>query len=223
MILQIKQERTNFGMSWVLSQNGERKGYAQAPFEKNKFQVFFDDNCDKRLYYNPRDLTWGKKLTDRLSFKYFESSMLVGTIVGCTKKLGFLKSYAFYEFKCKDKIYYGYEVGFGKGGLYFCIYQNEILIAIVEKELKVINYRDSYIVYTMNSDLINVIFPFVIYYDATAYGDVLEVAVRSVKVKRVNTIQPELKNKFDASFIEAAKQEDNHLKRQTNRNDFSNL
>lgn len=37
-----------------------------------------------------------------------------------------------------------YEVGLGYKGLYLCIYQGEHLIAIVDKELIVKNYKDRF-------------------------------------------------------------------------------
>ena len=138
----------------------------------------------------------------------FENNTVVGKLVGRTKKTGFLKAFAYYEFQYDNNVYYGYEVGFGSKGLYLCIYQEEELIAIVDKKLRVVNYRDVYTAYMLNDEDLKVVVPFVVYYDSVAYGDVMEVAVLSVKEKRVNTIQKELIEKYDSSFIELIKERD---------------
>jgi len=45
-----------------------------------------------------------------------------------------------------------------------------------------------------------------IYYDITAYGDVMEIALHSTKEKWVNTPYKELIEKYDASFISRIKE-----------------
>lgn len=207
MIVDIVQTKTNFNMEWRASSNEQEIAIGIAPFIKGKFQVQIDYNKGRKidLYYNPLDTTWGTKLSDRLSFKIFEDSELIGKLVGATKKIGLLKSYAYYDASFEGEQYYAYEVGFGSKGLYLCIYKNEELIAIVDKALKVINFKDTYRAYIKNKADFDIVMLFTIYYDATSYGDVMEIAVLSVKEKRVNTIQKELINKFDQSFIDSIK------------------
>lgn len=203
MIVDILQTKTNFDMEWVIQEKNEQVALAHSPFEYGRFQVFleYQSGNKQRLYYNPSDVTWGKKFADRLSFKLFEKEDIIGHMVGRTRKVGFLKAYAYYEYLHKGQMYYGYEVGFGKNGLYLCVYREDQLIAIVDKQLRVVNFKDVYTAYIENAEDIEIVIPFVIYYDATAYGDVMEVAVMSVREKRVNTIQKELIEKYDANFI----------------------
>ena len=92
--------------------------------------------------------------------------------------------------------------------MYLCIYRNEQLIAIVDKALKVVNFKDTYKAYIKNDSDFDIVMLFTIYYDATSYGDVMEIAVLSVKEKRVNTIQKELISKFDQTFIDTIKAEE---------------
>ena len=102
--------------------------------------------------------------------------------------------------------YFLYEVGFGHKGLYLCIYRGEELIAIADKELTVINYQDKYTVYTKNDEFIQFIMPLIMHYDITKYGDVMDISLRSVKKSVVNTIQKELRAKYDPNFILQIKQ-----------------
>ncbi len=207
MIVDIVQTKTNFNMEWKANSQGQEIAVGVAPFVKGKFQVQvnYQDGQQMDLYYNPLDTTWGTKLSDRLSFKVIKNDAVVGKIVGATRKTGFLKAYAYYDFTFKDKQYYGYEVGFGSKGLYLCIYEDDKLIAIVDKALRVVNFKDTYKAYIENEADFNAVMLFVIYYDSTSYGDVMEIAVLSVKEKRVNTIQKELIAKYDSEFIAKVK------------------
>lgn len=206
MILFMKQTKANFDMEWEISgATSSRTAIAKAPFTKGRFEVEigYDDLTKQTLYYNPDDTTWGNTLKDRMSFKVLVDKNKVGSIVGGQYKKvpGFLQSYNYYEFVLEDEVYYGYEVGFGKKGLYLCIYKDEELIAIVQKNLKVVNYKDSYVAYLEDEKYMSIVVPFSIYYDVTAYGDVMEWSTLSVKEKRVNTTSKELCSKYDADFI----------------------
>lgn len=208
MIIDIIQTKTSFDMEWKIKEKDADIAIATSPFENGRFQINIKYNHEifQRLYYNPSDKTWGKTLLDRLSFKLFEENDYCGRIVGKTKKISLLKAYAYYEFIYKDEIYYAYEVGFGKNGLYLCIYRGEEIIAMVDKSLKVINFQDTYRAYLTDSEDLNVVVPFTLYYDASSYGDVMEIAVLSIKEKRVVTIQKELIAKYDPTFISRIKQ-----------------
>ncbi len=194
-------------MSWTVSSGGRQIAKVESPFESGMFRakIAYESGQTQVLYYNPSDTTWGKKLADRLSFKLFENAEAIGFMVGRTKKTGFLRAIAYYEFVYYNDTYSVYEVGLGKNGLFLCFYRGEQIVAIVEKELRVVNYRDKYTAYMLDDALFCQVLPFVIYYDVTAYGDVMEHSVYSVKEKRVYTKQKELIEKFDRSFIDAVK------------------
>lgn len=207
MIVEIVQTKSNFDMLWEVREKNHPIGACASSFEQGRFCVNVNLSGFKptKLYYNPADITWGSRLSDRLSFKIFREDEKVGTIVGRTKKTAFLKAYAYYDFVLDSKQYYGYEVGFGRDGLFLCVYHEEKLIAIVEKSLRVVNFKDKYTAYVENPADLNTVLLLSIYYDATAYGDVMEIAVASIKEKHVNTVQKELKDKFNSDFISKIK------------------
>lgn len=206
MILSIIQTKTNFDMQWeILDKTNEYIATAISPFTQGKYEILLTYK-DKRqeeqiLYFNPTDTTWGNKMVERMSFKILKNNEKIGHIVGQVQKTGFLKGYPYYEIVYEGNLYYGYEVGFGKKGLYLCIYKGESLIAIVDKQLKVINYQDVYNIYFEDSMYIPVLLPFILYYDSTAYGDMMEVSLISIKTKQVITRQKELIAKYDPTFI----------------------
>lgn len=204
MIFNIRQTKTYIDMEWLVTDtNDELYTLVKAPFVTGKFQAdaFFKDRTQYALYYNPSDTTWGTKLKDRLSFKVLRDGCCLGTVVGQTKKLGFLKSYAYYEFTLDNEVYYGYEVGFGRRGLYLCIYHGDQLIAIVDKSVTVVNFQDCFTAYLSDEQYAKLTILFVIYYDVIAYNDPREIALLSVQQRSVNTIQKELIAKYDPDFI----------------------
>ena len=205
MQLSIQQVKTNFNMAWeILDKDKRRYAYVDAPLKVGYFEAdaFFRNHAPKKLYHNPSDKTFGNKLTERFNLKIFENgNEMVGSIVGSTQKIGFLKSYVYYKIDFRGVEYSAYEVGFGAKGLYLCIYKDDRLIAIIDKKLRVINYKDSYTCYLENEEDADVVLTFAIYYDMTSYGDFLQVSALSVSEKRVVTLQKELIKKYDSEFI----------------------
>lgn len=211
MIFEIQQTKTNFNMVWIAEQEKKSIATVVCPFEKGRLNITFDymDKDRYCLFFNPYNTSFRTSLLDRLSFKLIHNEGVVGSIVGKTQKVkGFLQSYPYRVMNFQNINYYLYEVGFGSNGLYLCIYKENELIAIAEKDLKVVNFRDHYTVYLLNYNNFKVIMPLLIHYDITEHGDMMEVAVRSVKMKKVNTVQKELIAKYDPTFIPKIKQRD---------------
>ena len=205
MIFELEQVNTNFDMSWFGVKDGHAFLVALAPFEKGRLRVKIDYPKDKHqmLCFDPLDTTEGKTLNDRLSFKVYEEDERKGTITGKRKSCkGFLQSYNYLAFTYGEENYYLYEVGFGHKGLYLCVYQEDHLIAIADKALVVKNYRDMYKVYAEDEANLQAILPLLLQYDLTAHGDLMEISLYSKKKKIVNTIQKELKEKYDPAFVE---------------------
>ncbi len=209
MIFNIQQTKSNFNMQWEVADHfGRPIATISAPFEVGKFEVGVSYASGLRLglYYNPQDKTWGSKLVDRLSFKIFDSNRnKIGHIVGKNKKLSFFKAYPYYEIEYNGEMYYGYEVGFGRKGLYLCIYKQDQLIGIIDKKLQTINFKDTYTLYLEQPEYAEVPLLFSIYYDMTKYGDVMEVALHSAKEVWVNTPYKDLIEKYDPTYIARVK------------------
>ncbi len=205
MQLSIQQTKTNFNMAWeVLDKDNQRYAFIDAPLAMGYFEAtaVFRNHTPKRLYHNTHDKTWGSSVADRLNLKIFENQNdYVGTMEGVTEKIGFLKSYIYHKIEYKGTVYSAYEVGFGNKGLYLCIYKGDKIIAIVNKKLRVINYKDSYVCYLENEEDADMVISYVVYYDMVSYGDWLDISLYSGEEKLVVTLQKELKAKFVADFI----------------------
>lgn len=214
MIFEIMQAKTNFNMVWIAEQNKKSLATAISPFEKGQLNIIIDYNEEKkqRLYYNPNDVERGASFVERMTFKLFEGERKIGTIVGKNQKVkGFLQSYPYRVMDFEGDNYFLYEVGFGNDGLYLCIYKENELIAIADKDLKVVNFQDKYTVYALDNSHMTKIMPLIMHYDITAHGDMMEISIRSVKRKKVNTVQKELIAKYDSTFIPMIKQNDGLL------------
>lgn len=209
MIIKIKQNKTNFDMSWIATNDEEQIALCEAPLSTKAFRAFFHYNepmfCEhEHLYFNQYDDSFGSKLSDRLSFKVFDGDNLIGNMVAATRKTGkwFFNGYSYYKVTFKNRYLECYQVGFGYKGLYVCIYENDQCIAIAEKEIVVKNYRDSYTVYMLNENDLDVVFPFIVYFDTIEFGDFLEVSLGSLNTTVLNSTNKQLIEKFDQSFID---------------------
>lgn len=204
MIFTVFQTRTNFDLVWIAEERSTPVCTCVCPFEKGRVHVSLDypDNTSNVLVYNPNGEN-GHSLTERLSFKLFCNSEIVGTIIGRNKKVkGLFQSYP-YRMMTVDSlnIYYLYEIGFGSKGLFLCIYHNDALICTIEKNLTVQNYQDTYTGYLVSRSEIKCVLPLLIHYDLTAHGDIMDISLYSLTRKKVNTVQKELIGKYDQQFI----------------------
>lgn len=209
MIIGLTQTKIMKDMEWLFTVKGKNFAVAESPFEKGRFQIFFHKgfDYDLRLYFNPSDTQYGSKLENRLSFHIMEQGRHTGDIVGRTK--GFLlKGYAYYEMNYRGKLYQCYEVGLGNKGLFLCIYQGDMLIAIVEKATRVVDFKDQYVLYLSSKEYFEVTSMFALYYDVTCYGDILERKVHSQVCRIKITKNKEVIEKYDPEFIERIKKED---------------
>ncbi|MCX4307915.1 MAG: hypothetical protein OSJ69_19195 [Acetatifactor sp.] len=211
MIFDIRQTKTGFDMEWQARVGDQDMVCIRAPFSRDCFLAEIQaKDYSQRLVFDPSDLSFGNKLKERLSFRLYEDDKYIGHLVGNTRKerKGLFAAYPYYEYQYREALLSGYEVGFGRKGIYLCVYEGQEQIAVVEKKLSVTDFKDEYICYLLESRQYRKVIPFVIYYDTIQYGDVMERAVHSKKKDALNTIQKDLIAKFDRSFIPRVLEQD---------------
>ncbi len=205
MIYKIKQTKTNFSMQWIVTQGDNLICTVDAPYKGYYFDanITFSNNKQYRMYFNPHDTTYGKKLEDRLSFKIFDqNNNLIGNFVGRTKRTGKLfGGYLYYELNISDTQYIGYEVGRGAEGIALCLYRDDKLLSICDKNTKIINFKDEYSIYCENEEDIYISTLFTIYYDMARFANMQEIKLYSETDNYVVTFNKELKAKYDPEFI----------------------
>ncbi len=119
-----------------------------------------------------------------------------------TKKVLFLKTgYSFYRMKYKEKIYSVYESGLGPNKHFFSLYDEDTLTAVIHKEDLVINYCDSYNLYSENREAMIAACAFTTFLESTAYVDTTAGIGNMVTAEPFYTSQQELKDKYDPEFI----------------------
>lgn len=206
MIFKFEQTRTSYDMEYFARDiRGKTICIAKAPFQVGGFNIYVDCiTSEYRMYFNNRDTTWGTSSRDRYKFRIFDKN---DSLIGESKMIpikvdGFLQSYWSLELDLNGVKYNMYEVGFGKEGLFLCFYrEDKELVAIAEKELKIVDFKDKYTVYSVSDEDSKYIAMLLLNYDVTQYGDVGEIAVKSVVTKSKFTISKEAKAKFDPEFI----------------------
>lgn len=205
MIFIIEQTKTGFNLEYIAKlQNGTTLCNITSPFQTDGLNLHLEfPDLIYRMYFNNRDTTHGISMKERFKYRIFADDILVGEITGIVKKAkGLFQTYYGMKLELEDEMYVMYEVGFGRKGLYLCIYKNDDeLIAIVEKDIKTVNFKDKYTVYTLGGEHVKYIIMSVLQYDIAQYGDIAEKAITSIKTDSINTIQKELIAKYDPEFI----------------------
>ena len=100
MIADLIQTRTNFNMSWEILCGGSKIAEAEAPFLPNMFLSEIRlSGAVRKLIFDPNDMSFGKSLTDRLTFRVYDRDHVIGSIVGRTHMVKkFFGSYPYYEY-----------------------------------------------------------------------------------------------------------------------------
>ena len=212
MIVKIEEVRTPRLLTWFVKgiDSDESICIATCPVVSGEVnvEIGYDDNTfEQELRYNPNV---SGSLKERLLFKFYEKGNFISDVNFEYKKVkGFLQSYNYFSINYQGYKYSLYEVGFGSKGLYLCIYKDDELIATADKDLKVVNYKDTYTIYIKDRQYFRVCMPLIMHYEVTHNGNMTELAVRSVRRTKVNTVSKELRAKFDPEFIAKVKEMNN--------------
>lgn len=123
-----------------------------------------------------------------------------------TKKVLFLSfGYEYFKFSFDEKEYEIYEVGLGKNQHYFCVYSKDKTVAIIHKEDVKHNYCDKYVIYALDDTLLLATSILTLYFDCISYPDFGYNLGESRVDDSTFTLQKELRDKYDADFIERVK------------------
>lgn len=121
-----------------------------------------------------------------------------GSIYYCGRKgSNFLNGIYYWTFEHLGEKFLAYEVGFGRKGIYLCIWDENQLVAVVSKDVHTKRFESKYTIYaedTISPELLSICS---LYWDLTRYYP----TTSSEEFHTLNTWQKELKNKFDPNFI----------------------
>lgn len=129
-----------------------------------------------------------------------------------TKKLFAIPiGYEYMKFRVFEHEYFVYESGLGPGKHYFTFYENDRTIAVIHKDDRVINYLNTYTLYSRNDEDMCYASVFTMYLESTAFCDRTGGLGNSIVDSPYYSLQKELRKKFNSEFlkeiIELEKQE----------------
>lgn len=143
-------------------------------------------------------LQWEGKI-NRKEAGQFQINGQNGIIYNCGEKgSNFFNGYYFWEFWGQDQVYRAYEVGFGRKGIYYCVWTEDHLAAIISNDMVTRHFQNGYTLYTKEIS-IEWMALMTLYWDLTRYPP----SRSRNKGHTLNTWQKELKNKYDPNFISA--------------------
>lgn len=214
MIYDITQTLTNFNLQWIITSRQNKVCVVNAPYNGRYFEAFmiFSNNTRFRLYFNTSDKKFGSSLKDLMSFKIFDDKEnLIGRVVGETHKTPgkLFGGYLYYELTLYNSHFVIYEVGRGAEGIALCIYENDKLVAICDKNPRVTNFKDRYKIYTEESKYLYIAALFDIYYDMARNADMREIKLYSDTVTYTVNSCKEVASQYDPDFISRIVQQDN--------------
>lgn len=121
-----------------------------------------------------------------------------------TGKKGFLgikKRYYWWEIKISGKSYQMYRVGLGNNGYYYQLNQGDTVVAMIEKEIVVIDFCDEYDIYIDDAAAEKAALAAVAYIDLSFHNHYLEETARGKEKIIEITKLPEVLEKYDPNFI----------------------
>lgn len=174
----------------VSLENGGRTGIkAQSNFPQNNFSMEINTFFGKKIKYN--DIL-------KQEAGKFNLDNEAGKIYYCGKKgSNFLNGIYYWNFQLSGVNYDIYEVGFGRKGLFYCIWRNNCLCAIISRKLHSKHFGGSYTIYAEEFLKDSLLIMLNVFWDITRFYP-SESSEETISLK---TWQKELKNKYDPSFI----------------------
>lgn len=201
MVLHFKREQYNFGkFRYTLNLDDSIKIISFDKMNKGNTVVYSNESkcCFEMQIYPFFKKTEKTDMETKQLAGEFSFLNKKGLINYCGKKgSNFLNGIYYWTFESENQRFVAYEVGFGRKGLYLCIWRDEQLFAIVSKELHTKRFESYYTVYAEDSFPLEMASICSLFWDLSRYYPTNSVE----EFHTLNTWQKELKNKFDANFI----------------------
>ncbi len=127
----------------------------------------------------------------------------VNHIYYCGKKgSNFFNGIYYWATNYHDETYEIYEVGHGRKGIYFCIWNRGKIAAIISKDTHTKHFESIYTIFAENEMSLELMVIVSLFWDITRYFP----SSSSEEWHTLNTWQKELKNRYDPAFIPRIKE-----------------
>jgi len=178
---------------------------------KNKYSPYMYEstNLEKKLKIN-----FFKKFTDTTTKNNFQITKSAEIQVDkektyvyyCIQKgINLFKNEYYWQIDYLGKSYKCYEIGLGKKGTYYCIYNNNETVAILKKNPITKENETKYDCYSYEDFPIEILTSFNIYFDLNKYYPSKNIYSN----KTLHSWQKWLLNKYDENFIKKIEEEEN--------------
>lgn len=206
MIFDIIQTVSNLSASYEARSGEQPIGSAHLA---NNFLL--GGTCDCEFLGEPYSLSylpiqqaasWLKPRQEKTGVPYQISrgSQKAGDICVKLSDGGLLSRFEFFFMNLCGRSYCLYQIGLGKEGMKYPIYEGESQIALIEKNTTVHNRLDMYCVSALDSNAGLVSFLFCLYLDMKEFSNRGEVSFASVEKTYRYTTKKRLKAKYDPNF-----------------------
>lgn len=208
MIVKLIQTRANISSEYnVVSQNGEILYSATIPLNTKFSQIELYRN-NAQIYTLNFNASESAKNIFRIGAKVKTLPFIINDSMGdsvgeiYSKYTKFFLGYPYFEILLDGHTYQAYRIGMGKEGLKIPIYEKECQVALVEKPTVVKDNKDEYEISALDPSSLELAVIFTIYFDVSNYGNRGEVVYKKTQVEYINTLNKELKSKYDPNFKE---------------------
>lgn len=165
--------------------------------------------------FNERKINYLKKLEDgssysisKTEYRYYIDNNCIGVLRYCTRKpksglFSSFKAYPYYEMEFRNNFYKIYDIRDKKIGINCVVYQNDKIVACIDRNLKVVNYLENYTIYSDDNIDIDALFLIACHFD---YCDSNEPNFPEATVTSVQNgnsyveYRKELLSKYDPNF-----------------------
>lgn len=202
MVLQFAREQYKLGrFRYVISTDYSQRIISFDKMSQGNIVVSSDDpNCSFQMEIYPtfRNSQKNGIETKQQSGEFSLQTYSGGIINYCGKKgSNFLNGIYYWTFEIAGQKLIAYEVGFGRKGIYLCIWNEDQLLAVVSKDVHTKRFESKYIIYAENTVPVDLLSICSLYWDLTRYYPTSS----AEEFHTLNTWQKELKNKYDPNFI----------------------
>lgn len=208
MICKLKQTSSGFSCEYEVESNGQI--IATAIQDNNVtytggVKLFVNNELKYQIEYdiNQKKNNFGMQYYDKklIPFKILDNNNNECGLV-CVKevKASFFNRYSYTEINFNNETYSMYCIGMGKEGLKYPIYKGDTQIALMEKENKVTNNLDEYVIYMQDDNYLDVALLIALYVDTRFAANRAESVSNSVQMTYSITTNKELKSKYNPDY-----------------------
>ena len=201
----LSQTRSNHSASYLLERDGQALATAEAPFSPSAPEIvlFRQGELWMRLVPDLRSSfqkTAGKGRWQTAPWKIFGRT---GEAAGSLARIrvgNLFSAYFYTELRLQGRVLQAYEIGLGKEGMRYPLYEGDVQLAQVEKDPAVRDNLDAYRLYSLDTfgELAAVLFS--LYLDYQDFRSAGEYARGKRSVQYVYTRRKELLARFDPDF-----------------------